>query len=155
MTYNTVTRQLSKACFIEFSMPSTQTISNGSIIKFDASSKRTTGSDSVSYNSTTGVLTLSPNKRYWVQGTVNVNRSSNSYYRIDWVTSSSTTALTPANGGFSSLIQRGGGNTKSSSSHVVSLMVDYPTLEYRLRVGVVPSNSTVTTLSNLFIIEAE
>lgn len=153
MTYRTTTTTAAR--FIEFSLSSSQTISTGSIIKFDSTSKRTTGGDSVSYNSTTGVLTLSSTKRYWVQAAVHCERSTRDPYNLYWVTDSSTTEIQPSNGGFEAYILSGDGTVKTSSSHVASLMVDSPSTGFRLYVGLVPSNSTITTRSSLFIVEAD
>lgn len=150
----------SKVEFIEFSMSSTQTVTAGSVatsvIKFDATTKRTTGGDAVSYNSTTGILTLSSSRRYWVQASMAIDRSSNSAYSIEWIEDSSTTRIDPADGGFRAIAQRSAISSGNylTSSHVAHLMVDNPSIGYRLNYGAGPSSSDVMTLTNLFIIEA-
>ena len=153
MTHLTKTTTATR--FIEFSLSSSQTVSVGNIIKFDSSTKRTTGGDSVSYDSATGVLSLSSSKNYWVQAAVHCQRSANTDYNLYWVTDSNVSDIGPANGGFELYVHRGGGSIKTSSSHVASLMVDSPATGFRLYVKYMPTNSTITTKSSLFIIECD
>ena len=159
MSYLASRRHTSGCIWVEFSKSSTQTVSAGDIITFDATTKRTSGSDSVSVNSSTGVITLSSNKRYWVQASIAVERSSNNNYEIFWRTGAGTTNLTNSDGCFSVVARRQtavtGGQPYVTSSHVASIMVDYPTDTYRLYVDTMPANSTVLTLTNLFIMELE
>tara|TARA_R100000388_G_scaffold81605_1_gene60282 strand:- start:933 stop:1355 length:423 start_codon:yes stop_codon:yes gene_type:complete len=138
-------------------MGATQTISNNQIIKFDSSTKRTTGNDGVSYNSTTGVLSLDSTKRYWVQASVAIKRSSNSDYAVRWFTSSGGN-LDQDDGSFFVVARRvrhinSSGTPFVTSSHMASLVVDYPSVGYRLETSTIPSSSTVTLQTNLFIIE--
>jgi len=145
----------SKVEFVEFSMSATQAVDDDVIIKFDATTKRTTGGDAVSYNSTTGVLTLSSSRRYWIQASMAIDRGSNSAYSIEWVEDSSYTRIDPADGGFRAIAQQSAISSGNylTSSHVAHLMVDNPTIGYRLNYGAGPA-SDVMTLTNLFIIEA-
>ena len=71
MSYNNIRKAICE--FIEYTKSSTQTISNGSAITFDT--KRTTGGDDVSIDSSTGIITLDSSKRYWIQASINVIRS--------------------------------------------------------------------------------
>lgn len=151
MTYKSLTS--SKCEWVEYRMSATQAVAVDDIIKFDPSTKRTTGGDSVSYNGTTGVLSLSSTKRYWVQASLAIQRSSNTAYRVDWVEESALTRVDVADGGFSAIAQRTGGSTYYTSSHVCHLMVDYPSAGFRLNYDAGPS-ATILTLTNLFIIEA-
>ena len=157
MTYKVSNTHTSSCIWVEFSKSSTQTVSVGDIITFDATTKRSTGSDSVSLNSSTGVITLSSSKRYWVQASIAVERSSNNNYEIFWRTGAGTTNLTNDDGCFSVVARRQtaatGGQPYVTSSHVASIMVDYPTDTYRLYVDTMPASSTVLTLTNLFIME--
>lgn len=147
----------SNCALIEYSMGTTQTISNNEIIKFDSSTKRTTGNDGVSYNSTTGVLSLDSTKRYWVQASVAIKRSSNTDYGVRWFTSSGG-ELDQDDGSFFVVGRKvsaigSPGTPFTTSSHMASLVVDYPSVDYILKTGTMPSSSTVTLQTNLFIIE--
>lgn len=146
----------SNCAWVEYSMGATQSVSDGDIIKFDASTKRTTGGDGVSYNSTTGVLSLSSTKRYWVQASIAIDRSSNNNYAVRWYQSDGT-LLDESDGSFyavaRSVTSISTGAPYINSSHVASLVVDYPAVDYRLEVPTVPASSTVMLLTNLFIIE--
>lgn len=159
MTFGTGFRHTSDCIWVEFSKSSTQTVSAGDIITFDATTKRSTGSDSVSLNSSTGVISLSSSKRYWIQASIAVERSSNNNYEIFWRTGAGSTNLGESDGCFSAVARRQtaktGGQPYVTSSHVASVMVDYPTDTYRLYVDSMPANSTVLTLTNLFIMEME
>mgnify|MGYP003137969028 CR=1 FL=1 len=153
MTYlNTKDSQIE---FIEYKMSSTQAVDDDVVIKFDSATKRTTGGDAVSYDSTTGILTLSSSRRYWVQASMVIDRGSNSAYSIEWIEDSSYNRINPSDGGFRAIAQRtaiSSGNYLTSS-HVAHLMVDNPSIGYRLNFDTGPA-SDVMTLTNLFIIEA-
>ncbi|MGA1738682.1 MAG: hypothetical protein ACO4AM_05325 [Candidatus Nanopelagicaceae bacterium] len=157
MSYLASRKYTSNCIWIEFSKSSTQTVSAGDIILFDSTTKRSTGSDGVSVNSSTGVISLSSSKRYWIQASIAIERTSNSEYQIFWRTGSGTSNLGNSDGCFS-VVARGqtastGGTPYITSSHVASVMVDYPTETYRLYIQTMPANSTVLTLTNLFIME--
>lgn len=156
MSYNLGFQHTSNCVWVEFSKSATQTVSVGSIITFDSSTKRSTGSDSVSVNSS-GVISLSSSKRYWIQASIAVQRSSNNDYEIFWRTGNGNVNLSNDDGCFSSVAMHNDTYTNDppyiTSSHVASVMVDYPTDSYRLYVQTMPANSTVLTLTNLFIME--
>lgn len=153
MTY--LTPRVSKCAWVEYRQSSAQTISTNSIITFDT--KRTTGGDSVSINSSTGVVSLSSSKRYWIQASISIERSTNDDYEINWEESDGT-ALVEADGNFPAYSRRVTGVTAypfANSSFVASLMVDEPSTDYRLKVTACPANSTVLSWTHLFIIELE
>lgn len=146
----------SKIEFIEYKMSSTQSITGGDqIIKLDSTTKRTTGGDAVSYNSTTGVLTLSSSRRYWVQASIFYDRNSNAGYSIEWVTDSSMSEVTQTSGGFRAIVQvtANVSGYYRTSNHTAHLLVDNPTNAYRLNYGNGPSGD-ILTQTNMFIIEA-
>jgi len=154
MTFNCT--RLSNCAWVELRQSSgtEQTISAGDILKFDSATKRSTGGDSVSYNNTTGVLSLSSSKRYWVQASISIERSSNNLYQIDWELSDGT-ALSASDGSFPAYnhINRLSTFPHINSSFVASLLIDNPSDSYRLKVTSCPSNSTFLESSHLFIME--
>lgn len=153
MTYKAP--RVSNCAWIEYRQSSAQTISTGSIITFDT--KRTTGGDSVSINSSTGVVSLSSSKRYWIQASISIERSSNADYEINWEQSDGT-ALSESDGNFPAynrLVTGVLGYPFYNSSFVASLMVNEPSIDYRLKVTTCPASSTVLSWTHLFIIELE
>lgn len=153
MTYKKA--RLSKCEWVEYRKSSTQTISTGSIITFDT--KSTTGGDSVSIDSSTGVVSLSSTKRYWIQASIAIEKSSNTDYQIDWEQSDGT-AIATSDGNFPAYSRRvtyNLGYPFYNSSYVASLLVDNPSIDYRLKVTNCPANSTVLLETHLFIMELE
>ena len=153
MTYNL--NRLSNCSWVEYTRSSTQTISDGSIITFDT--KRTTGGDAISLNSSTGVLSLSSSRRYWVQASIAVERSSNGDFKFVWEQSDGT-ALSESDGNFPAFNKFVASLTSkpvNNHSYIASLMVDSPTIQYRLKAETVPTNSTLLSFTHLFIIELE
>jgi hypothetical protein len=153
MTYKIARK--SNCAWVEYRKSSTQTISLGSIITFDI--KNTTGGDSVSINGSTGVVTLSSSKRYWIQASIAINKSSNGDYQIDWEKSDGT-ALSTTDGNFPAYSRRVSdvlGYPFYNSSYVASLLTDNPSIDYRLKVTDCPANSTVLLETHLFIMELE
>lgn len=151
MTYR-ATKE-SSCVWIEYRQSSTQTISTGSIITFDT--KRSSGADSVSINSSTGVVTLSASRRYWIQACIAIQNASNLDWELEWEQSNGT-ALTPADGSFSAYRRRVTGPTSYpfyNSSYVASLIVNEPSINYRLKVATCAANSTVLAETHLFIME--
>ena len=155
MTFNTT--RLSSCAWVELrqSAGTEQTISNGDVILFNTSTKRSTGGDSVSYDNSTGVLSLSSARRYWVQASIAIKRASGDDYEVEWQLSDGT-ALTPSDGAFSAYVKHVAGTTSypfKGASFVASLMVDNPSNDYRLTVTDCPANSTVLEHTHLFIME--
>lgn len=152
MTFNVP--RVSRCAWVEYRKSSTQTISTGSIITFDT--KRTTGGDSVSVNSSTGVVSLSSSKRYWIQATIALTKSANTDFQIDWEESTGT-AITPSGGNYgvystSVIFQQ---YPYRNSSYVASLLVDNPSVDFRLKVTTCPANSTILQETHLFVTELE
>lgn len=136
--------------WVEFTQSSAQTISSGTDITWDT--KRTTGGDNISINSSTGVITLDSTKRYWIQATINVVRSGNGNIGFEFKTGAGG-SLTQAQGNFPMLYIEDTTNPYINSSFVASLMVSYPTSTYKLQCTIIDANSTLASQSHLFIME--
>lgn len=143
------TRKASCA-WVEFTQSSAQTISPGTDITWDT--KRTTGGDSISINSSTGVITLDSSKRYWIQATISVDRSSNGDFGFEFQTGAGA-PLSQSDGGFKLVYVEDYSRPIISSSFVASLVVDRPTTTYKLRCTGVDASSTLNAQSHLFVME--
>ena len=142
----------SSCAWVEFTQSSAQTISSGTDITWDT--KRTTGGDNISVNSSTGVITLDSSKRYWIQATIGVDRSATGDFAFEFQTGAGG-SLTPSQGAFPMLYLE---DTNTShpfinSSFVASLMVSYPTTTYKLRCTSVDASSTLNSPTHLFVME--
>lgn len=148
MTY--LASRKSSCALIEYSQSSTQTISSGTDILWDT--KRTTGGDGISINSSTGVITLDSSRRYWIQANITVNRTSLADFAFEFQTGAGG-ALTQGDGSFPILYIEDTSQPYINSSFMASLMVSYPTQTYKLRCTNVAANSTLESQSHLFIME--
>ena len=128
--------------WVEFTQSSAQTISSGTDITWDT--KRTTGGDNISINSSTGVITLDSSKRYWIPATVGVIRSATGDMSFEFQTGAGG-SLTLSQGNFPVYYNESqtGQFPVKNSSFVASLMVSYPSTSYKLRCTLVDANSTL------------
>lgn len=140
----------STCALVEYSQSSTQTISSGTDITWDT--KRTTGGDSISIDSSTGVITLDSSRRYWIQANINLTRNGNSDFSFEFQTGAGAT-LTQSDGSFPILYLQDTTKPIINSSLMASLMVSYPTITYKLRCTSIDANSTLESQSHLFIME--
>lgn len=136
--------------WVEFTQSSAQTISSGTDITWDT--KRTTGGDNISINSSTGVITLDSSKRYWIQATIAVDRSGNGNFAFEFETGAGA-SLTQAQGNFPVIYVEDTTRPFINSSLLASLIVSYPTTTYKLVCTSADSNSTFAAQSHLFIME--
>lgn len=145
------TRKASCA-WVEFTQSSAQTISSGTDITWDT--KRTTGGDSISINSSTGVITLDSSRRYWIQATIGVDRSATGDFAFEFQTGAGG-SLTQSQGAFPVIYIESISTTKPfiNSSFVASLMVSYPSTTYKLRCTSVDASSTLQEPTHLFVME--
>lgn len=154
MTYGFIAK--AQTIFIEYSKPVAQTVSQNTSIIFADANKRSTGSDSVSINSTTGVITLASNKRYWIQAHLYVDMGSDDdFCQIEFQDSNGNT-LGPSDGNFPYYhdeVASRTGRPRESNSYMASLIVEYPTLSYKLVPTTIRANSEIMTHTHLFIIE--
>ena len=128
------------------------TISSGSVILWDTSTKKTTGGDSVSVNASTGLITFSASHRYLVQASIQIDRNANGGYSLEWQNSSGTT-ITPADGGFPVRYEYKVSVPIIDSSLVATLALVNPTDTYKLVCTSVDANSTVNPNTELLIWE--
>lgn len=139
------------ACnWIEYTQSSEQTISSGTDIVWDT--VRSTSTPSMSINSSTGVITLDSNKRYWIQASINVLRSGNGDFEFKFLTGAGG-SLSQSDGAFPILYIEDNSKPIINSSFMASLMVSYPTSTYKLQCTDVDANSTLKAQSHLFIME--
>ena len=153
MTYNL--NRVSRCSWIEYTRTASQSISTGSIITFD--NRRSTGGDSVSIDSSTGVISLNSSMRYWIQASICIDRSTNDDFEINFEQSDGT-ALAESDGNFpayNELVSGIPGYPYYNSSFLASLMVNSPSIDYRLKVTSCPYNSTLLVETHLFIMELE
>ena len=148
----------SDCTWIEYTQANTQTISNNTDIIWDV--ERSTSTPAMSINSTTGVISLDSSKRYWIQASIHVIRNGTGNIEFEFQTSTGGN-LTESQGNFPMFYSNIDTNNYVvygayiNSSFVVSLMVSYPTTDYKLVCKTVDSNSTLTGASHLFVMEME
>ena len=106
----------------------------------------------MSINSSTGVITLDSNKRYWIQASINVLRSGNGDFEFKFLTGAGG-SLTQSDGAFPILYIEDNTKPVINSSFMASLMVSYPASTYKLQCVDVDSNSTLKEQTHLFIME--
>lgn len=152
MSYNNIRKASGK--MIEYTKSSTQSVSSGDTITFDT--KRTTGGDSVSINGS-GIISLNSSKSYWIQASIAINMSSNGDYKVTFQDSSGNTLSESAGvfPAYHTLSPDDDGNPFTNSSYMASLVVDNPSLDYKLVVTSIPASSTIRTETHLFIMEME
>lgn len=152
MSFGNVTE--ASAVMVEYTKSTSQTVSSGDVITFDT--KRTTGSDSTSVNSSTGVISLDGSRRYWVQASLAVTMSSNDSYEATFQDSNGNT-LSESDGVFPAYhtitYPDDFNNSYVNHSYMASLIINTPTLDYKLVMTTVPANSTVLVETHLFIME--
>lgn len=128
------------------------TISSGSVVLWDTSTKKTTGGDSISINASTGLITFSSSHRYLVQASLQVDRAASGGFAFEWQDSSSTT-ITPANGGFPVQYSYDYAKPILDSSLVATLALVNPTDTYKLVCTSVDASSTLNANTELLIWE--
>ena len=145
-----LTTRKSVCSWIEYTQSSAQTISSGTDITWNT--KRSTGGDGVSIDSSTGIITLDSNKRYWIQASISVTRSGNGNIEFTFQDGSGG-SLSESDGVFPMLYVEDQSDPYINSSFVTSLVVSKPATTYKLRCVTIDSNSTFDLESHLFIME--
>ena len=154
MSHNNIRKAI--CAFVEYTKSSTQTISNGSVITFNT--KRTTGDDGVSIDSSTGIITLNSNRSYWIQGFITFEIPSEGDFKVEFQDSNSN-SLSESDGNFPAYFHSEPDRTSSglpfaNNSQLCSLLVKQPSLQYKLVATTVPANTTVHLSTHLFITES-
>ena len=152
MSFGNITE--ASAVMVEYTKSTSQTVSSGDVIVFDT--KRSTGSDGTSVDSSTGVISLSGARNYWVQASLAVTMSTNGSYEATFQDSAGNT-LSESDGVFPAYhtitYPDNFNNSYINHSYMGSLIVDNPTLDYKLVITAVPAGSTVLVETHLFIME--
>ena len=142
--------------FIELRADGTQTgIGDGTKVKFPT--KVTTSGDSVSITSS-GVISLSSSKSYYIQVHVSCDRpSSNSDISFEFWNDTSSTKLTRADGAFEARYLPTSGSSWNNGSTIGQLRIDNPNFDLSIRVNQLGSGNSVDILEHchLFIIEMD
>tara|TARA_R100000773_G_C4219468_1_gene118051 strand:- start:2018 stop:2446 length:429 start_codon:yes stop_codon:yes gene_type:complete len=140
---------------IIISADGTQTVSNGDTILFP--NKQTTGGDSVSVSS--GVISLSSTKSYFLQCAVSVERPSTSSDVITtWYNSSTNTALDKSDGAFKSQYNPSGtsSSTRRNGTLISVMYVSNPAFDIKLVIsGLSGGTTTIKETMNILITEVE
>lgn len=150
MTYQTTSNKTVR--MIEFTKSSDQSVTSGDAITFDT--KKTSGGDSVSVNSSTGAITLNSSKSYWITLNLHVERGSTTQ-SFSSAFYDSSGQITPENGGFNSDYSYGAFNSYSTKSptFTAQFVIKYPTDTYYAKMISVGSSSSVSERTSLFILE--
>ena len=145
-----LTTRKADCAWIEYTQSSAQTISSGTDITWNT--KKTTGGDSVSIDSSTGIITLDSSKRYWIQASISVTRSASGNIEFTFQNGAGG-SLSELGGSFPMIYIEDNTDPYINSSFVASLVVSYPTTTYKLRCTSIDANSTFDSESHLFIME--
>ena len=129
-------------------------LSNNLDIIWDTTTKRSTGGDSVSINSSTGVITLSSSRRYWLQASIQVDRATAGNFEFEWQDGSGN-SLSASDGAFSAIYLEDYTQPLVNSSLLASVVVSNPSLTYKLVCVSVPTNSSLNENTELLIWEFE
>lgn len=143
------------AVMIEVTLSSAQVASAGDFVLFDTI--RATGSHGVSVNSTTGELTLDPSRRYRVQASIDVSRSSNtSSWRFAWVDSSGS-EISADDGGYDAQWEYHAPTINSPVANATYTAIYQPTgtplTPIRLKATTLAASSSILTSTALLIVE--
>ena len=154
MSYNSIRKAICE--FVEYTKSATQTISSGDVITFNT--KKTTGGDSVSIDSSTGIITLDSDRSYWIQASITFDIPSEGDFKVEFQDSSGN-SLTESDGNFPAYFhsepdKTGSGRPFANNSQLCSLLVKQPSLQYKLVATTVPANTTVHLSTHLFITES-
>lgn len=148
MTYQTTSNKTVR--MIEFRNSSSQSISSGDAIVFDT--KKTSGGDSVSVNSSTGAITLDSSKSYWLTLNLHVDRGATSQ-SFSSAFYDSGGQITAENGGFNSDYTVGVISNSYSPTFTAQFVIHNPNDTYYAKMISVGSSSSIDTRTSLFILE--
>ena len=151
-----LTTRKANCSWIEYTQSSAQTISSGTDITWNT--KKTTGGDGVSIDSSTGIITLNSDRSYWIQGFITFDIPSEGDFKVEFQDSNGN-SLSESDGNFPAYFHSEPDRTSSGSpfannSQLCSLLVKQPSLQYKLVATTVPANTTVHLSTHLFITES-
>jgi len=140
-------------CLIQITLSSAQTASAGDVVVFDTIAS--TSTPSLSLNATTGEITLDSTKHYYIQASIQVDRSSTtSDFNFAWIDSSGTT-LTTADGAFDATWEyhASAGGVGETTTCTANYITRSPTSAVRLKALTLAASSSVRTDTTVFIME--
>ena len=155
MTYNISPSNpatiLAHVCLIQLTLSNTQTASTGDVVLFDTINS--TSAPSLSLNATTGEITLDSTKHYYIQASIQVDRSSTtSDFNFAWIDSNNS-ILTAAVGGYDATWEYHTGNIGETATCTANYITRSPTSAVRLKAMTLAVNSSVRTDTTVFIME--
>lgn len=142
---------LAPTCLIQITLSSAQTASAGDVVVFDTIAS--TSTPSLSLNATTGEITLDSTKHYYIQASIQVDRSSTtSDFNFAWIDSSGTT-LTTSDGAFDATWEYHTGTVGDTATCTANYITRSPTSAVRLKALTLATSSSVRTDTTVFIME--
>jgi len=142
---------LAPTCLIQITLSSAQTASSGDVVVFDTIAS--TSTPGLSLNATTGEITLDSTKHYYIQASIQVDRSSTtSDFNFAWIDSSGTT-LTTADGAFDATWEYHTGTVGETATCTANYITRSPTSAVRLKALTLAASSSVRTDTTVFIME--
>ena len=153
MSYLAINTKTKSTALIELSLSSSQTSNQGDIVVFDT--LRSAGSHNVSVDAS-GNISLDTSRSYWIQASIDVDRSSlTSSWAFSWY--SGSTQLTPADGAYSATweyhtssgTQLGYPNATFTATYVSSS----PASSINLKADVLAGSSSINTSTKVIIVE--
>ena len=139
---------------IEITLSASQVLSAGGIVAFDTLSCEIT--PALSLNTSTCEITLASNKSYYIEASIDVNRSSTtSSLEFAWIDSAGT-VIPISDGGFDShWLWHSTSTIGPSSTNVANYITNSPTSAIRLKAITLNANSTILQGTRVFIIEVD
>jgi hypothetical protein len=138
-------------CLIQITLSNAQTASAGDVVVFDTLAS--TSTPSLSLNATTGEITLDASKHYYIQASIQVDRSSTtSDFNFAWIDSNGT-VLTASDGGYDATWEYHTGNLGETATCTANYITRSPTSAIRLKALTLATNSSVRTDTTVFILE--
>jgi hypothetical protein len=145
------TKGPASTCLIEITLSSAQTASSGDVVAFDTIAS--TSTPALSLNTSTGEITLDTSKHYYIQASIQVDRSSTtSSFSFAWIDSSGT-VLTTSDGGYDANWEYHTGTNGDTATCTANYITRSPTSAVRLKAVTLATSSSVRTETTVFIME--
>lgn len=151
MTYNAINAQTKQTAIIELSLSASQVASAGDGVVFDTI--KATGPHGVSVD-VNGAVTLSADASYWIQASIDVERSSvTSSWAFSWHDANG--ALTPSEGAYGATwdYHPSTSTTAQPNATFTATLVTTSASIVTLRADVLAANSSITTNTRVIIVE--
>jgi|SRR5210317_1081078 hypothetical protein len=142
---------LAPTCLIQITLSSAQTASSGDVVAFDTIAS--TSTPALSLNTSTGEITLDSSKHYYIQASIQIDRSSTtSSFNFAWIDSSGT-VLTTSDGGYDATWEYHTGTVGDTATCTANYITRSPTSAVRLKAITLATSSSVRTDTTVFIME--